>query len=90
MGIAPVSSMARQAPGPRPPALQAAVGPSTAPRPGGGVPVARRLGLFQAGTGGLLTRVVAPLLPPDLARGHAVHPALHPGAGLVADRGLCA
>jgi hypothetical protein len=50
--------------------------------------VAHLLGLVQAGTGGLLKRVVAPLLTPDLAQGQAVHPALRPGDVLVADRGL--
>jgi hypothetical protein len=71
------------------PALQDACGPSTEPRPGCGVPVARLLGLFHAGTGVLLTRVVAPLLTHDRARAQAVHPALQPGDVLVADRGLC-
>ena len=57
------------------PALQDAFGQSTEQRPGCGVPVARLLGLFHAGTGVLLTRVVAPLLTHDLARVQAVHPA---------------
>jgi hypothetical protein len=56
------------------PALQQAFGPSIGQRPGCGFPVARLLGLFQAGTGVLLKLVVAPLLPHDLARGQAVHP----------------
>jgi len=51
--------------------------------------VARLLGRFHAGTGLLLKLVVAPLLTHDLARVQAVHPALHPGDVLVADRGLC-
>ena len=70
--------------------MQAAFGQPTEPRPGCGFPVARLLGLFHAGTGVLLTRVVAPLLPPELARVPAVHPSLQPGDVLVADRGLCA
>jgi hypothetical protein len=37
----------------------------------------------------LLKWVVAPLLTHDLARGPAVHPRVHAGDGLVADRGLC-
>jgi hypothetical protein len=37
----------------------------------------------------LLKLVVAPLLTHDLAQVQAVHPALHPGDVLVADRGLC-
>jgi hypothetical protein len=36
--------------------------------------VARRLGLFHAGTGVLLKRVVAPRLTHDLAQGQTVHP----------------
>src|SRR5919109_1047421 len=71
------------------PALQEAFGQPTVQRPGCGFPVARLLGLFHAGTGVLLTRVVAPLLTHDLARVQVVHPALQPGDVLVADRGLC-
>ena len=81
--------MAQDAPGPSPPALQAAFGPSTEQRPGCGFPVAHLLGLLHAGTGVLLTRVVAPLLTHDLAQVQAVHPTLQPGDVLVADRGLC-
>ena len=88
-GLAPCWSMARAAPCPSPPALQEAFGQATAQRPGCGVPVAPLLGLVHAGTGLLLTRVVAPLLPHDLAQGQQVHPALAPGDVLVADRGLC-
>jgi hypothetical protein len=57
------------------PALQDAFGQSTEPRPGGGVPGAHLLGLFQAGTGVLRKLVVAPLLTHDLAQVQAVHPA---------------
>jgi hypothetical protein len=71
------------------PALQAAFGQPTEPRPGCGVPVAHLLGLFHAGTGILLKRVIAPLLTYDLAQVPAVHPSLHEGDVLVADRGLC-
>jgi hypothetical protein len=56
------------------PALQEAFGQPTDQRLGGGVPVARLLGLFQAGPGGLLKLVVAPLLTHDLAQGQKVHP----------------
>jgi hypothetical protein len=56
------------------PALQDAFGQSTEQRPGCGVPIARLLGLFHAGTGVLLKLVVAPLLTHDLARVQAVHP----------------
>jgi hypothetical protein len=72
---------------PETPARQDACGQSTEPRPGCGVPLAHLLGLFHAGTGVLLTLVVAPLLTHDLAHGQAVHPSLHAGDGLVADRG---
>jgi hypothetical protein len=71
------------------PALQDAFGQSTEQRPGCGVPVAHLLGLFHAGTGVLLKRVVAPLLTHDLAQVQKVHPTLDPGDVLVADRGLC-
>ena len=71
------------------PALQAAFGQPTEQRPGCGFPVARLLGLCHAGTGVLLKLVVAPLLTHDLARVQAVHPSLHPGDVLVADRGRC-
>jgi hypothetical protein len=71
------------------PALQDAFGQPTEQRPGCGFPVARLLGLFHAGTGVLLKLVVAPLLTHDLARVQAVHPSLHPGDVLVADRGWC-
>jgi hypothetical protein len=59
---------------PDPPALQDAFGQPTEQQPGCGVPVARLLGLFHAGTGVLLKLVVAPLLTHDLARVQAVHP----------------
>jgi hypothetical protein len=59
---------------PATPTLQDACGQPTEPRPGGGVPVARRLGRCPAGTGVRLTRVVAPLLTHDRARVPAVHP----------------
>ena len=71
------------------PTLQDAFGQPNVQRPGCGFPVARLLGLFHAGTGLLLKLGVAPLLTHDLARVQAVHPALHPGDVLVADRGLC-
>jgi hypothetical protein len=70
------------------PALQEAFGQSTEQRPGYGVPVARLLGLFHAGTGVLLKLVIAPLLTHDLAQVQAVHPSLQEGDVLVADRGL--
>jgi hypothetical protein len=74
---------------PATPALQQAFGQPTAQRPGCGVPVARLLGRCHAGTGVLLTLLVAPLLTHDLARVQAVHPSVQEGDVLVADRGLC-
>ena len=71
------------------PALQEAFGQPTGQRPGCGFPIARLLGLFHAGTGQRLKRVVAPLVTHDLAHVQAVHSSLHPGDVLVADRGLC-
>ena len=71
------------------PALQAAFGQPTEPRPGCGFPVARLLGLFHAGSGVLLKLVIAPLLTHDLAQVQAVHPSVQEGDVLVADRGLC-
>ncbi len=53
-------------------------------------PPVKPVGLFHAGTGVLLTLVVAPLLTHDLAQVQAVHATLQPGDVLVADRGLCA
>jgi hypothetical protein len=73
---------------PATPALPQACGPPSEQRPGCGFPGARLLGLFHAGSGGLLTRVVAPRLTHDLAHGQAVHPSLPEGAVLVAARGL--
>jgi Transposase DDE domain len=71
------------------PALQGAFGQPTVQRPGCGFPIAQLLGLFHAGTGVLLKLIVAPLFTQDLARVQEIHPALHPGDVLVADRGLC-
>jgi hypothetical protein len=71
------------------PTLQDAFGQPNVQRPGCGFPVARLLGLFHAGTGVILKLAVAPLVTHDLAQVQAVHPALHPGDVLVADRGLC-
>ena len=56
------------------PVLQQTFGQSTVQRPGCGFPVARLLGLFHAGTGLLMTLVVAPLCTPDLTNLPRVHP----------------
>jgi hypothetical protein len=50
------------------PTLQNAFGQTTEQRPECGFPVARRLGLFHAGTGLLLKLVVSSLLTHDLAQ----------------------
>jgi hypothetical protein len=71
------------------PALQPAFGPPTVPRPGCGVPVVRLLGVCHAGTGVLLTLVVAPLRTPDRAHVPAVQPTFQPGDVPGAARGLC-
>ena len=63
--------------------------PGRMQRPGCGFHMAHLLGLFHAGTGMLLKLVVAPHLTHDLAHGQAVHPSLHAGDVLVADRGRC-
>ena len=73
---------------PATPALQQAFGQPAEQRPGCGVPVARLLGLCHAGSGVLLTLVVAPLLTHDWAPVQAVHPRRQAGDVLVADRGL--
>jgi hypothetical protein len=70
------------------PVLQGAFGQAPAQQPGCGFPMAHLLGLFQAGTGGLLKLVVAPPLTHDLAHVQAGHPSLPAGDVLVADRGL--
>src|SRR5918996_2873277 len=89
MGLAPAASRARGAPGPSPPAFQDAFGQPNGQRRGGGSPVGRLLGRLHAGPGGLLTRVVAPLLTHALAQVQTVPPRVAPGDGLVADRGRC-
>ena len=71
------------------PTLQDAFGQPNVQRLGCGFPMVRLLGLFHAGTGLLLKLVAAPLLTHDLALVRAVHPSLHAGDVLVADRGLC-
>jgi hypothetical protein len=72
------------------PALQETFGQPSGQRPGGGFPMARRLGRFHASSGVRLNLVIAPLLTHALAQVPKVHPLVAPGDGLVADRGLCA
>jgi hypothetical protein len=70
------------------PALQETFGQPPGHWLGCGVPVARLLGLFNACTGLLLRRVVAPLVTHDWAQVQAVPSSVPAGEGLVADRGL--
>ena len=74
---------------PDPPALQAYFGQSGRQLPGCGFPVAHLLALFHAGTGLVLRMLAAPLRTHDLSQVVELHPDLHPGDVLVADRGFC-
>jgi Transposase DDE domain len=58
-------------------------------QPGCGFPVAHLMALFHAGTGMVLQVLAAPLRTHDMAQVVELHPALQPGAVLVADRGFC-
>ena len=71
------------------PALQAPCGQSGKQRPGCGFPMAHLLALLHAGYWDGVTEVAAPLRTPDLAEVVGLHPELHPGDVLVADRGFC-
>lgn len=69
-----------------------AVGPlwPTGTRAAGcGFPVAKILALFHAGTGLLQGVMAASLRSHEMSHFEDVHPALHPGDVLVADRGFC-
>ena len=74
---------------PDPPALQAYFGQSGRQLPGCGFPVAHLLALFHAGTGLVVRMLAAPLRTHDLSQVVELHPDLHPGDVLVADRGFC-
>jgi hypothetical protein len=71
------------------PALQEYLGQSGRQLPGCGFPVAHLLALFHAGTGLVLRMLAAPLRTHDLSQVVELHPDLHPGDVLVADRGFC-
>jgi hypothetical protein len=71
------------------PALYDYFGQSGKQLPGCGFPIAHLLALFHAGTGMVLQLLAAPLRTHDLSEVVALHPELHPGDVLVADRGLC-
>jgi hypothetical protein len=71
------------------PALQEHFGQPGKQLPGCGFPVAHLLALFHAGTGLVLQILAAPLRTHDLSEVVGLHPELHPGDVLVADRGFC-
>lgn len=69
--------------------LQARFGQPGGQRDGCGFPVAHLMALFHDGTGMLTEVFAAPLRVHDMSQAAQVHPALHPGDVLVADRGFC-
>ncbi len=71
------------------PELQNHFGQPGAQRPGCGFPVAHMLGLMHAGTGMITKVLTAPLRTHDMAQAADLHPELHDGDVLVADRGFC-
>jgi hypothetical protein len=71
------------------PALSDYFGQSGQQLPGCGFPIAHLLALFHAGTGMVLHLLAAPLRTHDLSEVVELHPELHPGDVLVADRGFC-
>jgi hypothetical protein len=71
------------------PTLQEHFGQSGKQLPGCGFPIAHLLALFHAGTGLVLHLLAAPLRTHDLSQVVELHPDLHPGDVLVADRGFC-
>lgn len=70
------------------PELPEHVGQPGGQQPGWGFPVAPLRVLLQAGTGMALRLLRAPLRTHDLSQAGQLHPALHAGDVLVADRGL--
>ena len=68
------------------PVLQAAFGQPTNQAPGCGIPVARVLALFHAGTGLLLKLLTAPLRSHEVAQAALTHGELQSGDVLVGDR----
>ena len=69
--------------------LQEHFGQPGGQQPGCGFPVAHLMALFHAGTGMALKMLSAPLRTHDLSQAVQLHPELHAGDVLVADRGLC-
>lgn len=74
---------------PATPALQKHFGQPTGQRKGCGFPVAHLLVLFEAASGRLLDVLDSSWRIHDLTRVAELHPQLHAGDVLVADRGLC-
>ena len=70
------------------PALQAHFGQPTNQGKGCGFPVAHLLALFHAGTGLLQRVITAPLRTHDMRHAALMHPELHEGDILLADRGF--
>jgi hypothetical protein len=71
------------------PQLQAHFGQPGGQQPGCGFPVAHWLVLLHAGTGMITKMLSAPLRTHDMAGVAELHPELHAGDVLVADRGFC-
>jgi hypothetical protein len=71
------------------PELQKRFGQPTEQKPGCGFPVAHLLALFDAYTGMLIDVLSSSWQIHDLNRVGELHPHLHPGDLLVADRGFC-
>lgn len=69
--------------------LQAYFGQPGQQQPGCGFPVAHWLVMLHAGTGMITKMLAAPLRTHDMARVAELHPELHAGDVLVADRGFC-
>jgi hypothetical protein len=74
---------------PATPELRAHCGPPGGQQPGGGFPVAPLMALVHAGSGRVREVFAAPLRTHDRSQVGALHPALHPGDVLGADRGVC-
>ena len=71
------------------PALQGYFGQPGAQAPGCGFPVAHLLATLDAGSGMILDLIASPLRTHDMAHVRKIHPQLHPGDVLLADRGFC-
>lgn len=70
-------------------ALQNHFGQHTAQKPGCGFPTAHWLAMLHMGTGMITKMLASPLRTHDMARTVELHPELHSGDLLVADRAFC-